>query len=233
MSVPANKDFHFKNLKDRYTNCTYVDGNLELTWIQNDTYDLSFLQNIREVTGYVLISHVDIQHVILPRLRIIRGRTLFKVNVMEEEFALFVTLSKMHTLELPALRDILSGSVGIFNNYNLCHTRTIDWDEIITGPRAVIKYSYNFTSPERDCPPCHKDCDGGCWGEGAQNCQKFSKIHCSPQCAQGRCFGPKPRDCCHLFCAGGCTGPTQKDCLACRNFYDDGVCKQECPPMQK
>lgn len=65
------------------------------------------------------------------------------------------------------------------------------------------------------------------------NCQKFSKIHCSPQCAQGRCFGPKPRECCHLFCAGGCTGPTQRDCLACRNFYDDGVCKQECPPMQR
>ena len=20
---------------------------------------------------------------------------------------------------------------------------------------------------------------------------------------------------------------------ACRNFYDDGVCKQECPPMQR
>lgn len=39
----------------------------------------------------------------------------------------------MHTLELPALRDILAGSVGLFNNYNLCHVRTINWDEIITG----------------------------------------------------------------------------------------------------
>jgi L1 cell adhesion molecule len=26
-----------------------------------------------------------------------------------------------------------------------------------------------------------------------------------------------------------CTFFTQ----ACRNFYDDGVCKQECPPMQR
>lgn len=50
MSVPSNREFHYKNLRDRYTNCTYVDGNLEITWIQNSTADLTFLQHIREVT---------------------------------------------------------------------------------------------------------------------------------------------------------------------------------------
>ncbi|CAO1345298.1 unnamed protein product [Diamesa hyperborea] len=232
MSVPSNREFHYKNLRDRYTNCTYVDGNLEITWIQNDTYDLSFLQHIREVTGYVLISHVDTKQVRLPRLQIIRGRTLFKLNIWQNEFGLFVSFSQTQTLELPALRDILNGSVGMFNNYNLCHVRTIDWDEIISGPNATHMYSYNFTSPERDCPSCDSKCEKGCWGDGHENCQKFSKINCSPQCSQGRCFGSKPRECCHLFCAGGCTGPTQKDCLACKNFYDDGECKQECPAMQ-
>lgn len=179
---------------------------------------------------------------------------------MDNQFGLFVTYSQMHTLQMPALRDILTGSVGLFNNYNLCHMKTINWEEIIAGeyqstlhqsiinhtmcsnkyaficladPKESLKYSYNFTSPERECPSCDSSCQAGCWGEGQHNCQKFSKTNCSPQCAQGRCFGPKPRECCHLFCAGGCTGPTQKDCLACRNFYDDGVCKQECPPMQK
>ncbi|KPM07575.1 epidermal growth factor receptor-like protein 2 [Sarcoptes scabiei] len=82
-------------------------------------------------------------------------------------------------------------------------------------------------------PSCHESCPEGCWGEGPHNCQKFSKIKCSPQCHQGRCFGSNPRECCHLFCAGGCTGPKQSDCLACRNFYDDGICKQECPPMMR
>lgn len=70
---------------------------------------------------------------IVSRLQIIRGRTLFKLNILEEEFGMFVTYSHMHTLELPALRDILDGSVGLMNNYNLCHVRTINWDEIITG----------------------------------------------------------------------------------------------------
>lgn len=233
MSAPSNKEHHYRNLRDRYTNCTYVDGNLELTWLQDENLDLSFLQYIREVTGHVLISHVDVSRIVLPRLQIIRGRTLFKLNIYKPEFALIVTLSKMNTLELPALRDILAGSVGMFNNYNLCHIKTINWDEIITGPNAKYMYRYNFTNPERECPPCHSSCETGCWAEGAENCQKFSKVNCSPQCYQGRCFGPKPRECCHLFCAGGCTGPKQSDCLACRNFYDEGVCAQECPAMQR
>ena len=34
MSVPNNREHHYRNLRDRYSNCTYVDGNLELTWLQ-------------------------------------------------------------------------------------------------------------------------------------------------------------------------------------------------------
>lgn len=233
MSVPSNREHHYQNLRDRYTNCTYVDGNLELTWLEDLDLDLSFLKDIREVTGYVLISQVHVRRVALPNLQIIRGRTHFKLNIRSEKFSLLVTLSKMENLELPALRDILAGDVGFFDNYNLCHIKTINWEEILTGPKANTVYSYNFTHPERVCPPCHSMCSGGCWGEGIENCQKFSKINCSPQCHSGRCFGPAPRECCHLFCAGGCTGPTQSDCLACRNFYDDGVCKQECPLMMR
>ena len=73
-------------------------------FFQDENLDLSFLQHIREVTGYVLISHVDVRRIILPSLQIIRGRTLFKLTVQEDEFALLVTLSKMHNLEMPALR---------------------------------------------------------------------------------------------------------------------------------
>ncbi|XP_043475369.1 epidermal growth factor receptor isoform X2 [Leptopilina heterotoma] len=233
LSVTSNKQYHYRNLRDRYTNCTYVDGNLEITWLENEDFDLSFLQYIREVTGYVFISHVNVRRIVLPSLQIIRGRNLFKLNIHDREFALFVSMCQMYNLEMPALRDILNGSVGMFNNYNLCHIKTINWDEIITGTGGKYHYVYNFTSPERVCPECDKSCEQGCWGEGPENCQKFSKMNCSPQCWQGRCYGPNPRECCHLFCAGGCTGPKQNNCLACKNFYDDGVCTQECPPMQK
>jgi L1 cell adhesion molecule len=111
MSVPSNREHHYRNLRDRYTNCTYVDGNLELTWLKDENQDLSFLQYIREVTGYVLISHVDVPRIVLPRLQIIRGRTLFKLNIYDKDFALLVTLSKMNNLEMPALRGEASWKV--------------------------------------------------------------------------------------------------------------------------
>lgn len=44
-----------------------MDGNLELTWLPNENLDLSFLDNIREVTGYILISHVDVKKVVFPK----------------------------------------------------------------------------------------------------------------------------------------------------------------------
>jgi hypothetical protein len=60
---------------------------------------------------------------------------------------------------LSTYADILHGSVGILNNYNLCHIKTIQWDEIITGNNAKYVYVYNFTEPERDCTPCHEACE--------------------------------------------------------------------------
>jgi L1 cell adhesion molecule len=107
MSVGSNREHHYQNLRDRYTNCTFVDGNLEITWLSDEDMDLGFLHHIREVTGYVLISHVSVKHVVLPSLQIIRGRTLFKLSE-HGEFALAVTLGKMDTLQLPSLRGMLS-----------------------------------------------------------------------------------------------------------------------------
>lgn len=136
-------------MRDRYTNCTFVDGNLEITWIQDDAYDLSFLQNIREVTGYVLISHMDIIQLRLPNLQIIRGRTLFQYEYMERDYGLFVAFSYIKFLELTALRDIIHGSVGMVNIYNLCYIQTIDWEEIISGKEIIFKINKHSFSFER------------------------------------------------------------------------------------
>ncbi|XP_055297610.1 epidermal growth factor receptor-like [Sitodiplosis mosellana] len=225
MSVRSNRLKHYLHLRDEYKNCTHIDGNLELTWLEDPKMDLDFLQHIREVTGYVLINFVNVENVVLPSLQIIRGQILFKVN-STHNYSLIVNHSTMKSLELPSLREILSGSVLINETNNLCFAQTIDWQEIVTGPSAMINVS---TITGRNCSKCHASCVAGCWGEGAHNCQKFSRSNCSLQCSEGRCFGPNPHDCCHLSCAGGCTGPTNKECLACRNLYDDGIYRNECP----
>ncbi|XP_076374174.1 epidermal growth factor receptor-like isoform X2 [Tachypleus tridentatus] len=225
---------HYQKLRERYTNCTYVEGNLELSWLDEKS-DLTFLHDIREVTGYVLLSHMKLKKMALPNLMIIRGRNLLVLNGLfkKKPFALFVGYSSIESLELPALRDILTGNVGFLHSYEICFIHTINWNEILTGQGSKAIFKYTTKPSDKKCPPCDESCTGGCWGEGAKNCQKFSKINCSPQCYKGRCYGPNPRECCHLFCAGGCTGPKQSDCLACRNFHDDNVCKQECPPMKR
>lgn len=63
---------------------------------------------------------------------------------MDDQFGLFVTYSQMHTLEMPALRDILSGSVGLFNNYNLCYMKAINWEEIIAGKLNDFTLCWNY-----------------------------------------------------------------------------------------
>lgn len=234
LSGQYNKTDHFQNLADRYRNCTYVIGNLEITWLPNDKQmDLSFLESIREITGYLLIAYVEVDKLRMPNLKIIRGRDLFKLDSeQKEEFALILIENELKTLELPNLREILAGSVGSFDNRNLCHIRTINWDEILNWPMYKSVFVYNGTEPE--CLPCDENCRGSCWGEGSEMCQKFSRTNCSPQCGhQGRCYGISASECCHSFCAGGCTGPKQTDCLACKNFQDDGECIQECPSMQR
>lgn len=66
--------------------------------------------------------------------------------------------------------DILAGTAGMFNNYNLCHVKTINWEEILSiAPAVQPVYVYNFDQAERECPPCDKSCTAGCWGEGKTN----------------------------------------------------------------
>lgn len=93
MSSRGSPSFRYDVYKTRYTNCTYVDGNLEIVFLdeENTDYDLSFLSNIREVTGYVMLVSVFAQYIPLVNLRIIRGRTLFKSN--GEYYSLYIALN--------------------------------------------------------------------------------------------------------------------------------------------
>lgn len=233
-SAVHDKADHYQNLAERYINCTFVIGNLEISWIDEGA-DLSFLESIREITGFMLIAHVNVEKIKMPNLQIIRGRDLFKYRVShdqkEHEFALILIENQLKSLELPNLKEILAGNFGSYFNNNLCFVNTIIWDEIINWPPYRSMFAINASQPE--CPPCDSSCLGGCWGEGAQLCQTTStKKDCSAVCNQGRCFGSLATECCHDFCAGGCFGPNQTDCFACKHFRDGDACVLECPSIQ-
>ncbi|GAB0201315.1 receptor tyrosine-protein kinase erbB-3 [Grus japonensis] len=203
LSVTGDAQHQYQTLHKMYNNCEIVMGNLEIVLIDH-TQDLSFLQTIREVTGYILIAMNVFASLPLQNLRVIRGTQFY-----EEKYALFVLLNynpntthALRHLGLNQLTEILAGGVYIEKNAQLCHVETVEWRDIMRDPRLE---------------PVVGD-----------NGKALTKTICAPQC-NGRCFGRAPNECCHEECAGGCTGPLQTHCFACRHFNDSGACVPLCP----
>ncbi|XP_068092451.1 epidermal growth factor receptor [Hyperolius riggenbachi] len=220
-------DRHYNIMKSMYNGCEIVLGNLEITHL-SPSADVSFLKDIKEVGGYVLIIFNSVKSIPLPNLQVIRGNTLYKGA------ALFIALNfnaaneeeGLEEVPMRHLKEILHGAVIIKTNPKLCHLDSIMWKDIVSNSLIFV----NNTAAR--CPPCDKEsCNGSCWGPGPENCQILTRLNCAEQCS-GRCMGPMPVDCCHTQCAAGCTGPKAKDCLACRRFRDGDTCVDNCPPLQ-
>ncbi|XP_059539207.1 receptor tyrosine-protein kinase erbB-3 isoform X3 [Myotis daubentonii] len=225
LSVTGDAENQYQTLHKQYERCEVVMGNLEIV-LTGHNADLSFLQWIREVTGYVLVAMNEFSTLPLPNLRVVRG-----TQVYDGKFAIFVMLNyntnsshALRQLGFTQLTEILSGGVYIEKNDKLCHMDTIDWRDIVRDRDAEIVVKDNGKS----CEPCHEVCKGRCWGPGPKDCQTLTKTICAPQC-NGHCFGPDPNQCCHDECAGGCSGPQDTDCFACRLFNDSGACVRQCP----
>ncbi|XP_025756339.1 epidermal growth factor receptor [Oreochromis niloticus] len=205
-----------------YSNCTIVLENLEITYME-DHRDLSFLRSIKEVGGYVLIALNTVSRIPLENLRIIRGHSLYDGSFALSVFSNYNNSTNKGTdqILLTSLTEILKGGVNFFNN-QLCNVETIQWSDIVNVGNISIDPT---PSKNKNCGKCDSSCfNGSCWAPGPQNCQTLTKLNCAQQCSR-RCKGPSPSDCCNEHCAAGCTGPRAEDCLACRDFQDNGVCK--------
>uniref|UniRef100_A0A673JQ35 Receptor protein-tyrosine kinase n=1 Tax=Sinocyclocheilus rhinocerous TaxID=307959 RepID=A0A673JQ35_9TELE len=224
LALPSSLENHYEMLRLLYTGCRVVHGNLEITHLQGNP-DLSFLQGIVEVQGYVLIAHVSVRSVPLDNLRIIRGSQLYNSS-----YALAVHNNIHHSqtglglreIRLRSLTEILLGGVYIWGNPQLCFPLNINWEDTVAKvenkPLHLQDIPKNCELTSREL--CHHSSD--CF------MRHLTSVHCSSGCL--RCKGPKPNDCCHVQCAAGCTGPKDTDCLACRHFNDSGTCKDNCPP---
>uniref|UniRef100_A0A8C9Z464 Receptor protein-tyrosine kinase n=1 Tax=Sander lucioperca TaxID=283035 RepID=A0A8C9Z464_SANLU len=228
LNLLGSKDDHYLNMVKTYSNCTVVLENLEVTYMEEHR-DLSFLTSIEEVGGYVLIALNTASRIPLQNLRIIRGHSLY-----EGMFGLAVltnydkgTGQGTNELLLTNLTEILKGGVK-FGTNQPCNVETIQWYDIVNTdikPKMVL--------PSAISKSCDPSCfNGSCWAPGPQNCQTLTKLNCAQQCSK-RCKGPSPSDCCNEHCAAGCTGPRPTDCLACRDFQDNGVCKDSCPGLMR
>ncbi|KAM9296240.1 receptor tyrosine-protein kinase erbB-2 [Gastrophryne carolinensis] len=232
---PFSPENHYETLQTLYKDCQVIQGNLEITYLgEND--EVSFLKNIKEVQGYVLIAHNLLSYVPLEKLHIIRGTQLY-----QDRYALAVLSNSqlggsagLRELRMRSLTEILKGGVLMENNTQLCFHQTINWDDILSGNNAYRR-DVILQNGSRQCPACSSSCGtlpsgvkGSCWGESADNCQILTRIICHNGCH--RCKGSHSTDCCHEQCAAGCIGPRSSDCLACRYFNNSGTCEEHCPP---
>ncbi|CAL1608952.1 unnamed protein product [Knipowitschia caucasica] len=225
LSTTGKSDIQFNMMKERYSGCEIVMGNLEITMMEHHR-DFSFLQSIREVTGHILVALNEFSRLPLDHLRVIRGSSLY-----EDQFALAVMINYqkdgqrgLQELGLTHLTEILEGGVKIIKNKYLSFAPGVNWLDIVKDSGAKIMIQDN--GPEKSCAGSCGDVP--CWGPEASKCQILTKTVCAPQC-NGRCFGRNPSECCHNECAGGCTGPLDTHCFACRRFNNSGSCVRECP----
>ncbi|KAG7283205.1 hypothetical protein CRUP_004947 [Coryphaenoides rupestris] len=191
-------------------------GNLEIT-LMEPSRNFSFLQSIREVTGYILIAVNQFSRLPLDNLRVIRGTMLY-----EGRFALAVLVNYQKD-------EILEGGIQIIQNKFLSFAPQINWLDIVKDNTAEIVINDN--GPEK---ACDKSCgDLPCWGPWSNTCQILTKTVCAPQC-NGRCFGKSPSECCHIECAGGCTAPLDTDCSCPQTvIYNKHTFKLEPNPSAK
>uniref|UniRef100_A0A8B9LV62 Receptor protein-tyrosine kinase n=1 Tax=Astyanax mexicanus TaxID=7994 RepID=A0A8B9LV62_ASTMX len=219
LSVTGSSEVQYQRMKEMYTNCQIVMGNLEITHMEHYR-NFSFLQSIREVTGYVLIAINQFKYLPLENMRVIRGTSLY-----EDRFALAILVNYQKE-GVHGLQEL--GLTHLTGTHKHTHTHTPDSYWCLTQDTHTFPNSFFKQYIQHTKPPCHESCNGPCWGPNKDDCQTLTKTVCAPQC-NGRCFGRNPSECCHMECSGGCTGTLDTNCFACRNFNDSGSCVPQCP----
>ncbi|ESP01756.1 hypothetical protein LOTGIDRAFT_238157 [Lottia gigantea] len=234
---------HFHKIRRRFKGCTHVNGNLEITHlvVENFDYDMSFLKDIRYVSGYVLIAtNNKIDKLELPNLETIRGNQT--ISIGGRDYSLAVVLNYkfgdpgigLKQLHFPALREISIGSILFSQNPGLCFIHTIDWSAISgRGPESINMVISEDQPPfNRNCGECAVSCEVDnttrCWGDNPTLCQRILPNICHSSCPY-RCYGPGPDGCCHGNCAGGCWGPKDTECNMCKDYRLWNQCVGSCP----
>nr|CAB3241376.1 EGFR1 epidermal growth factor receptor precursor [Phallusia mammillata] len=178
-SSHANAVDHYKDLEQRYTNCSLVNGNLELAIINplggKEIKPIEFTKHIEQVTGYVLISRVTVDYIDLSSLRLIRGIEKYVVSnkasqhcpnkpgehqgAPTKQYALYVehcddkSKHYLRELRMQNLTEIIDGDVGFVNN-SLCNMDKILWNEEIFSLTNKQKFEDHNFKGLRPCWKC-------------------------------------------------------------------------------
>ena len=111
--------------------------------------------------------------------------------------------------------------------------RLVQWTLVLHGTKE---------RPQRDEQRCHVECEGGCSGEEAYECNQCRHYRlngddgfarCVAACPDGLYGDEESKECllCHSSCAS-CTGEMPTDCSNCPSNFtlSNGACIEGCPP---
>lgn len=245
-STSASFRVQYKKLVDRYTNCTLVQGNLEITHIKplgdEVPYTIEATKHIRSVTGYVSIALNGVHYIDLSSLRLIRGEKLIVERQSAQSvckrargtkgyskgFALLITknyITEENTglkgINLKSLTEITRGDVKITDNDDLCFVDTIVWNREILNSDAQVAI-VNISN--KDCKKCSQSCVADdvdqiphCWGETDDLCQQYTRLPCSDVCpGLGRCTTTKRHGGRHRRC---CSSNCAGGCAGSKCYF--------------
>ncbi|KAJ7398117.1 insulin receptor [Pitangus sulphuratus] len=219
-------------------NCTVIEGHLQILLMfktkPEDFRELSF-PKLTMITDYLLLFRVyglESLKGLFPNLTVIRGTHLFF------NYAL-VIFEMVHLKEIGLynLMNITRGAVRIEKNNELCYLSTIDWSRILDS----VEDNYIVANKD-DKEECGDVCPGTVKGKSncpptvingifIERCWTHDRCQrvCPAACKSQGCTSDG--QCCHSECLGDCTEPNDPEkCVACRNFYLEGRCVDNCPP---
>lgn len=234
-----------------FQDCVYVEGNIEISNLNpfassgtfeldglNQTqldqfdqeYDFSFLNKIKEISGYLLIHNTILRTIRFESLQVIRGRH----KIADTSYSLYIGgNSRLEKLDFTSLREIEHGFVYIKSNRRLCHMNEVNWLDIVNDPKHSTHSKIERNANLNDCPKCASNCSSNhCWFVGG--CQQLTKVNCV-NCGNDRCFSDKQNQCCNSMCLGGCVGKGNDKCHLCKHVKNPitNECLETCPPLFK
>ncbi|VDK73786.1 unnamed protein product [Litomosoides sigmodontis] len=218
----------------QYQNCTRVYGNLEITYIRDEHLNgtdpeqfFSFLDDIQQITGYLLIYGNDFDRITLRNLQIVWGDVrhddIAAIDISENENLKYVNL--------PKLRSVERGNIVLMHNPYLCNwNTTVSYKEILgEGNELRVQFIENFEKCDEAESICAKECGKYCWGPKADMCQTVYREICPSDCASQMCYqSDNKTHCCDEACAAGCFGEGKSACIACAKLEQDSKCVDKC-----
>ena len=144
----SSVDDVIENLFEQFCGCVHVTGNIRINMhgleanLTEESFN--FFYHLEEITGAFLFHNIPTtSRIILPNLRLIRGRELFSFN----RYALTVRNISVGEFILPKLTEISNGSVLIeqLDNKRLCNVKRIKWQEIVDNGTITISTCSNPT----------------------------------------------------------------------------------------